>query len=440
MADIGIIKFRLGEMNFCMYSDRIVEIVRFTGVRQIPRPLPYVVGIIQLRKRVVAVVDLRKRLGLPPITLSKDTALIVVNLSVGMFGLLVDAIADFKRIAEALILPPISLAGFPEHLLHGVLTEKDDILLLPHFDKIFASYINIAVVPISASEKIAFQYRFTPGALSRTLENILLHQPCLDPEIARELPHALFLPSCRVHKMTSYYPDFQPRQALVKKPEPRRGTSQKLRSGDEQYASLSQRLQQRLRGETSIKGEGEADLLDGLLADPQASISKRLEDILHKGAGPAATGRKLAQALQLAPTALTKYLTYYASPLLGGAGVGLPLSIINCQSIPLLGGVGVGLPRSREAGGELSIVNYQLSIVNCQLIPLLGGGGVRNMSNLLRGSTQSSRRRPTPSRGDAPGRLRPKGVLAPPPAGGFYSPNRRPKRHAYWLIRSGSCS
>jgi purine-binding chemotaxis protein CheW len=221
MADIGIIKFQLGGMNFCMYSDRIVEIVRYTGVRKIPRPLPYVVGLIELRKHIVVVVDFRKRVGLSPITLSKDTVMIVVNLSSGMVGILVETISDFRRVTEKLILPPIAIAGFPEHLLHGVLTEKDDIMLIPNLDQIFASYINIRLVPISPPERIAFQYRFTHGALTRTLEGILLSQPALDPEIVRKLPHSLCLPSTLVHRMISYYPDFQSRQVSGKNMKPR---------------------------------------------------------------------------------------------------------------------------------------------------------------------------------------------------------------------------
>ena len=50
MPDIGIITFQLAGINFCMYADRILQIVRYTGVRQIPRPLSYIVGVVELRK------------------------------------------------------------------------------------------------------------------------------------------------------------------------------------------------------------------------------------------------------------------------------------------------------------------------------------------------------------------------------------------------------
>ena len=97
MADIGIIKFQLAQMDFCMYADPILEIVRYTGVRRIPNPLPYVVGIIELRHHIVTVVDLRKRIGLLSLPFTPNTVMIVATLSSGTYGILVDMISDFRR-------------------------------------------------------------------------------------------------------------------------------------------------------------------------------------------------------------------------------------------------------------------------------------------------------------------------------------------------------
>ncbi len=337
MADISIIKFQLGGINFCIYADRILEIVRYTGVRRIPKPLPYVVGLIELRKRIVVVVDFRKRLGLSPILLSKDTVMIVAYLSGGMTGILVESISDFKRISDKMILPPIPIAGFPEQLLCGVLPEEDDIILVPDLDKIFSSYINIRLVPINPSEKIAFQHRFTPGSLARTLENNLLNQQYIEYEVVRKLPRSLCLPSIAVHKMTSYYPDFQPQKHSIERKDRRQVLPQKLRAGDEKYFSLSQQLllQQRRsihegRAEKDDQ-DSKTDMPNVLIPDPHTPIPNLLEDILHtvessQGifskprrtqsdflTSQANTGRHIAKTLRISPTHITKYFTYYKS-------------------------------------------------------------------------------------------------------------------------------
>ncbi len=283
--DIGIITFQLGGMNFCVYADRILEIIQYNGVRKIPRPLPYIVGLMRLRKHIVVVVDLRKRLGLSPISLSKDTVMIVVNLSSGITGILVDAISDFKRIQEEKIVPPIPIAGFPESLLNGIFAEEGDIMLIPNLSKIFSSYLNIRLVPISPSEKIAFRYRFTAGALTRTLEDNLLNQCYLDYEVVRKLPQSLCLPSVSVHKITSYHPDFQPRKPLGK--EQRWILSQTLRAGDEKYASLSQQLLSQPKqgiheGKTEKnRQDSRKHLVESLVLDSHVPVSKLLEEMLH---------------------------------------------------------------------------------------------------------------------------------------------------------------
>ena len=329
MADIGIITFQLGGMNFCIYADRILEIVRYTEVRKIPRPLPYVIGLIGLRRHIVVVVDFRKRLGLSPISLSKDTVMIVANLSSGMTGILVDAISDFKRIPEEIILPPIPIAGFPEQLLNGVFAEKGDITLIPNLNKIFSSYFNIRIVPIRPSEKIAFQYRFTPGSLTRTLEDNLLNQRYLDYDVVRKLPQSLCLSSILVHKMTSYYSDFQPRKSTIKRKEQRWLSSQKLRAGDEKYFSLSQQLlpqqQQGTREEKPEKRRQDLkkDIIEALIPDSSAPLPKLLEDMLHTLESPhipltiddwrSLIGVFTQQSTidKISPIRITKYFTYY---------------------------------------------------------------------------------------------------------------------------------
>jgi purine-binding chemotaxis protein CheW len=329
MADIGIITFQLGGMNFCIYADRILEIVRYTEVRKIPRPLPYVIGLIGLRKHIVVVVDFRKRLGLSPISLSKDTVMIVANLSSGMTGILVDAISDFKRIPEEMILPPIPIAGFPEQLLNGVFAEKGDITLIPNLNKIFSSYFNIRIVPIRPSEKIAFQYRFTPGSLTRTLEDNLLNQQYLDYDVVRKLPQSLCLSSILVHKMTSYYSDFQPRKSPIKRKEQRWLSSQKLRAGDEKYFSLSQQLlpqqQQGIREEKPGKRgqDSRKDIIEALIPDSSAPLPKLLEDMLHTLESPhipltiddwrSLVGIFTQQSTinKVSPIRITKYFRYY---------------------------------------------------------------------------------------------------------------------------------
>lgn len=322
MADIGIIKFQLGGIQFGIHADRILQIVRFSRARKIPRSLPYVVGLAEHRKYLVTVVDLRKRLGLSPFNLEPGITMIITKISSGMIGILVESLSHFKRISETRILPPLSIAGFPEYLLHGVLTEGDEILIIPNLDKIFSSYIRVTLLPITPAEKIAFQYRFTPGSLTRTLENTLMMQGYLDQNLVNKLPRSMSLPSVFVHKITSYYPDFMPQEASQEQNDWNRIPTQTFKAGDETYLSLSQTLlDQRPERDTEttknyLREKQEIDAL--LQAEVAMSGECHLEHLLRYATYDnnviifdPKLGKHLAEILRVSQTLLTSYLSYY---------------------------------------------------------------------------------------------------------------------------------
>ncbi|PIE36054.1 hypothetical protein CSA56_01540 [candidate division KSB3 bacterium] len=336
MENIGIIKFQLAGTQFGVFADQILEIVRLEDVRKIPSPLPYVIGLTEIRQHIIVIVDLRKRFGLSPIPLERGTTMIAMKIASGMVGLLVESISHFRPISPEQLLPPISIAGLPAKLLHGVVEDADDILILPHFDDILSSYIHLHLVPISSSEKIAFQYRSTKGAITRILENTLTSEGSLDETIIRKLPRAMELSSVYVHKVTSYYPHFHP-QANVSSQEIRQ--SQAVRAGDETYFLLSKRLRDR-REET--KGSEEhlpvsftTQTETGRAVQPCSHRrgSSTPEETSHPNESvvfstlsclPIAPqellaqpeiGKQYAKTLRISPASLTKFLTYYGQRL-----------------------------------------------------------------------------------------------------------------------------
>lgn len=333
MADVGIIKFQLANTQFGMFTDHILEIVRLEKFRVIPRPLPYVVGVMELRDYIVTIADLRKRLGLTPLPLHPGTTMIVGKYSTGMIGVLVESISHFRQVSEKDILPPFAIAGFPADLLHGVVAEEDEILLIPDLERLFSSYMRVQLLPISLSEKIAFHYRDVPGGMTRTLETVLALQRHLDEGMIRKMSHAMSLPPVQTHKISSYYADFQP-QTLKEGGGGDAGSFlyQDARAGDESYVSLSKRASsQRSRhsDEQRASKSREASETTAVRVTRERSLSEILEATLHcdadsglmKEGGQAVSaeelvsqrevGRLAAAALRVAPVRLRKYMTYY---------------------------------------------------------------------------------------------------------------------------------
>lgn len=99
----------------------IQEINKQTDVTIVPQSAEYVKGVLNLRGKIVSVIDLGEKIGLSPITSHKDNRNIIVNSHDEHIGLLVDRIsdvmvADAKRIES----PPANIGGIQGRYFEGV--------------------------------------------------------------------------------------------------------------------------------------------------------------------------------------------------------------------------------------------------------------------------------------------------------------------------------
>ncbi|MBP8975148.1 MAG: purine-binding chemotaxis protein CheW, partial [Bacteroidetes bacterium] len=78
---LQLVSFNIGEEEFGVDILKVQEINRMLNVTRVPNAPEYVEGVINLRGKVIPVVDLRKRFGLPPKEHDKNTRIIVIELS-----------------------------------------------------------------------------------------------------------------------------------------------------------------------------------------------------------------------------------------------------------------------------------------------------------------------------------------------------------------------
>lgn len=118
MAETGtakVLTFQMAEEHYGVDIQQVQEIIGLLPITRVPN-LPHALrGVINLRGRVVPVVDLRVRLGLPAHDDTERTCIIVVRLEGGegtrVFGLIVDEVREVLDIAAEQIEDPPSLSG-----------------------------------------------------------------------------------------------------------------------------------------------------------------------------------------------------------------------------------------------------------------------------------------------------------------------------------------
>ena len=98
--------FKVADSEYVLSVEDVLQMESYAGATPVPGTLPYVAGVIQVRGRVVPVVDLRARFGLPAIAATIDSRVVVAQLEQRTVGLLVDSAREVVKLSPEQIQPP----------------------------------------------------------------------------------------------------------------------------------------------------------------------------------------------------------------------------------------------------------------------------------------------------------------------------------------------
>lgn len=105
--ELHLVGFRVGRETFGVPIALVHEIVRVPEITAVPDSPDYVEGVINLRGKIVSVVDLRKRFGEKEPVRSKKNRILVTEVDGKLVGLIVDAASEVLKIPESEVeLPP----------------------------------------------------------------------------------------------------------------------------------------------------------------------------------------------------------------------------------------------------------------------------------------------------------------------------------------------
>jgi purine-binding chemotaxis protein CheW len=104
--DLQIVGFRIGRETFGLPIAIVREIVRVPEITSVPNAPEYIEGVINLRGRIIPVVDLRKRFGQEATALSKKSRIVVVELNGRTVGLIVNSASEVLKLPPSEIEKP----------------------------------------------------------------------------------------------------------------------------------------------------------------------------------------------------------------------------------------------------------------------------------------------------------------------------------------------
>jgi purine-binding chemotaxis protein CheW len=132
-----LVAFQLAGELYGIPIRLVHEIIRPCEITRIPRSPHYVLGVINLRGKIIPVVDLRLRLDLPREEASRATRIIVVNAEQGVVGMRVDAVTEVLRLSESRIeYPSEFVADVEADFIRGVGKHENGLVILLDVEKV----------------------------------------------------------------------------------------------------------------------------------------------------------------------------------------------------------------------------------------------------------------------------------------------------------------
>lgn len=138
MAQDQYVEFIVQDVRYAISIHHIHEIIRVQEITPIPNHKSFVQGVINLRGKVLPVVDLRERMGLGRAPSTKLSRILVIHTEREPFGLIVDQVNRVMTLVEILPAPDFAVRTGGHDLLAGIAKEQDALINILQVEDVFS--------------------------------------------------------------------------------------------------------------------------------------------------------------------------------------------------------------------------------------------------------------------------------------------------------------
>lgn len=137
---LQLVSFKISNEEFGIDILSVQEINRMLQITKVPNTPDFIEGVINLRGRIIPVIDLRVKLGMERKEHSKDTRIVVVEIKNKTIGFIVDEVSEVLRIPKDITeAPPDMIGGVNSDYIISIGKLEDRLLILLDLEKILSS-------------------------------------------------------------------------------------------------------------------------------------------------------------------------------------------------------------------------------------------------------------------------------------------------------------
>lgn len=152
--EVRLTIFTIGEEEYAIDIMRVVEILKPHKVTRLPKTPDFVEGVINLRGKVIPIIDLRKRFGIKSSLNPKKERILLTRVGEEVVGLVVDGVKEVRSISKGDIeSPPTMVKGIQTEYLEGVGKAGEGLIIILNLDKILSTEEKILLEAIETEKR-----------------------------------------------------------------------------------------------------------------------------------------------------------------------------------------------------------------------------------------------------------------------------------------------
>lgn len=139
-GEIEFVTVMIGDQLFGMPIDRVHDVFAADRVTRVPLARPEIAGILNLRGRIVTMIDMRKCLDLPPCPGTADQMALGIEFHGESYGLLIDEVGEVMKLAATQQEPvPVNLDPRWARVASGIFRLEEDLMIVLDIDRVLES-------------------------------------------------------------------------------------------------------------------------------------------------------------------------------------------------------------------------------------------------------------------------------------------------------------
>ncbi len=132
-----LVIFNVGDEVYGVDTSKVQEIIRMQAITHVPGAAPFVKGVINLRGRIIPVIELHQRFGLEARDPGRSSRIVVVETEGHVVGAVVDAVSEVLRIPTGCVEPPSPIVTGPDSdYIRGIAKLEGRLITLLQLDRL----------------------------------------------------------------------------------------------------------------------------------------------------------------------------------------------------------------------------------------------------------------------------------------------------------------